>query len=1091
MRPPRCCRPTRWVRRSPGGRVLRGAPELHDLDVDARVDSDTDIGILLSPPIREHLLDAAGESEHRTVAVAFVQFSGTDALVDTDPDHTAVEALDECLRIVQAACATHGVTFLESDINRDGGKFLLVAGAPRSAGDDDDRLLRAVQSIVAGQGRLPLRAGINHGRVFSGDFGPEFRRTYSIKGDAINVAARVMGRAEPGTVLATDAVMARSSSAFEVRQVEPFMVKGKSKPISAVELGAVRDEHTAAGITSESADDAFVGRELELAALRESLGWATGRRGSLVEIVAEPGMGKSRLVEEALREAEGFVVVHAPSASYEAKTPYFAFRQLLRDVLGVRPGSDAASTAQRLRTRVADNAPHLLPWLPLLGVVMDVELEPTRETDELDERFRSAKLDEVMVDFLGLAMPTPTLLIFENSHLMDDASVDLLTRLEVELHRLPWLVVVTRRDVETGYRPSGKARAFRSLVLTPIDGADAFNLVDAATRAAPLSAKAMEAITAKAGGNPLFLKALVSAAARASSEEDLPDSVEAVLTSELDRLPSDARTLLRYASVLGVRFSESMLAEVLAASGNDTGGADLARLGGFVEPEKGGVWKFRHALVRDVAYAGLPYRLRRVMHRHAGAVLESTAESLEEVSERLSLHFFHATDYARAWTYSRMAAERAHGLYAHGSAIEFYQRALEAGHASGAPRPEMGEVVEALGDVRDIAGRSRDAVAAYRRARIYRRDDDLGRAGLLLKEAGLQQRLGSYVTSLRLITYARTLLRDHDGPDVDAVRSRLATRHAFGTYLQGDYVRALRWSEVGVREALASGDREALAYAYNTRHLACIHGGVEEDEPFGELALAAYAEIGDLRMQAHCLNNLAIGAMHEGEWDRSAELLERAAAIFQRVGDTANEANASYNRADLLIRQRRFEEAEPLLGSALREAYAADDIELVGLANRELAQVRLGLGDAHDALTRLETARAAFDELGLAQEMLGVDEAMAQCLVALGDIDAAIDTAGAALARAHELHHDSALVALHRVHGYALLAAHRHEEARATFEAGLESPNAGDGRRDYALILLGIADLTAREDKDRAALMKAESQQILDALGVRMASLTI
>lgn len=170
-----------------GGRLLRSAPVLPDLAVPDDADYDIDVRPLLPPPVRAHLLSAAGASEHRPVAVAFIQFSGTDALIGETGAAAAADAFDGCVRNVQDACASHGVSFLESDINRDGGEFMLAAGAPRSNGDDCDRLLRAVQLAIQRQGRLPLRAGVNYGRVFAGDFGPRFhRRTYSIKGDPSN-----------------------------------------------------------------------------------------------------------------------------------------------------------------------------------------------------------------------------------------------------------------------------------------------------------------------------------------------------------------------------------------------------------------------------------------------------------------------------------------------------------------------------------------------------------------------------------------------------------------------------------------------------------------------------------------------------------------------------------------------------------------------------------------------------------------------------------------------------------------------------------------------------------------------------------------
>ncbi len=143
-----------------GGRVLRSAPVLPDLAVPDGADHTVDVRRLLPPPLRAHLLAAAGESEHRRVAVAFIQFSQTDAVVSAGGPSAAVEALDECLRNVQEACAAHDVSFLESDINRDGGKIMLAAGAPRSGGNDDDRLVRAVHLAASAAGGCRCALGL-------------------------------------------------------------------------------------------------------------------------------------------------------------------------------------------------------------------------------------------------------------------------------------------------------------------------------------------------------------------------------------------------------------------------------------------------------------------------------------------------------------------------------------------------------------------------------------------------------------------------------------------------------------------------------------------------------------------------------------------------------------------------------------------------------------------------------------------------------------------------------------------------------------------------------------------------------------------
>ncbi|HET8970032.1 MAG TPA: adenylate/guanylate cyclase domain-containing protein, partial [Candidatus Nanopelagicales bacterium] len=218
----------------------------------------------IPPVLRRQLLATPGEPEHRTVAVAFVQFAGTDALTETAGVAAVAEALDHCVRTVQRATEDHGVTFFETDLDKDGGKIMLVAGAPRSNGHDEERMLRTARQIMDGMAgleemtghALPLRIGVNRGNVFAGRFGPDFRRTFSIKGDAVNLAARVMGKAAHGEILATAAVLDRSPTQFETEALAPFLVKGKAMPIHASRVGAVR------GLRMDRrAETPFVGRE--------------------------------------------------------------------------------------------------------------------------------------------------------------------------------------------------------------------------------------------------------------------------------------------------------------------------------------------------------------------------------------------------------------------------------------------------------------------------------------------------------------------------------------------------------------------------------------------------------------------------------------------------------------------------------------------------------------------------------------------------------------------------------------------------------------------------------------------------------------
>ncbi len=297
------------------------------------------------------------------------------------------------------------------------------------------------------------------------------------------------------------------------------------------------------------------------------------------------------------------------------------------------------------------------------------------------------------------------------------------------------------------------------------------------------------------------------------------------------------------------------------------------------------------------------------------------AEDPEQVSELLSLHFFHAGLFDRSWRYSRVAGSRAQEKFANSEAIELLQRAVEAARRAGDVTPEdMAEVLESLGDVRFVAGRSDAAVEAYRLARRRRGEEPVAVAKLLSKEAQTHQRLGRLSQSLRMIRRSLTSLEGVVGEGAHAVRSDLATRYAWGRRRQGHAAEALAWATVAAREAEASADRAALALAYNGLHVAHYVAGEPEDVPYARLALMAYEELGDLSGQAHCANNLGVEALDAGRLEESEAYFARAQETFRRLGDEANHANATYNRADVLLQAAagRPRGAAPRRGAARR-----------------------------------------------------------------------------------------------------------------------------------------------------------------------------
>ena len=521
----------------------------------------------------------------------------------------------------------------------------------------------------------------------------------------------------------------------------------------------------------------------------------------------------------------------------------------------------------------------------------------------------------------------PVVLVLEDVHHLDAASCDLLARLGRTAAERPWLLVVTRRDTEGGFVPEPGA-AVLSVRPPPLAPEESLELVRAAATQ-PLTRQAAGALTARSGGNPLFLEELVATAGRVGSVDDLPESVQDLVTSQIDRLSPQDRLVLRYAAVLGTTADLRVLEQLLAAHRADVRLAEhLPALDDFLEPHGDGQVRFRHALMRDVAYEGLPYRRRRLLHQHVGETLEQAADDRDQVSGPLSLHYFHAGRFDRAWSLARTAAARAQDKHANSEAIELLQRAVEAARRSAGEvdGDEVADVLEALGDVSHLAGRSAAAVEAYQSARRRRGGDLVAVARLRSKQARTQQRLGRVAQSLRLVRRTFASLAGVEGPAAAATRSDLATRYSLGRLHQGRYVDALSWATLAAREAEASADKPTLALAYNSLHSAHQRAGVAEDVPYARLALLAYEErrpggSGPLHQQPRGVRPGGRPARRVGRPVRPG------AGDLRTPRRRGRRGQRHVQRGRRHAGHGRYAEAEPLLRDALVIARAVGDEE--------------------------------------------------------------------------------------------------------------------------------------------------------------------
>ena len=451
----------------------------------------------LSTALREHVLAAPPAPEHRTATVAFLEFGGVEDVVASEGAQPAARALDELVGVVQAAVDHYRVCFLGSDVSAAGGKLILTAGVPSAVGDDEERMLLALRQIVESETRLPVRAGVNRGQQFAGEIGPPYRRTYTVMGDAVNLAARLMTAAPWGAIYATDCVLERSQTRFARTPTAPLTVKGKSEPVQAWEVGAARGAE-ARGREREGLD--LVGRDHELAVLREAVEGARDGRGAMVEIAGEAGSGKSRLLAEARGLGPDLRLVSATCSAFTQSVPYLTMRDLLRPLLGLGWDDPDDVVVETLRAHLTGFQPDLLPWLSLLAIVFGAEAPASDEVRGLSSDFRAARIQEVALEFMRSQAAVPTLVAIEHAHLMDAASAALLAALPADLTSSSWVVLLTRRDSGEGLHDVGPPAL--SMELTPLSRADALALAEATPEAVTLPPHVLALAVDRAGATP-------------------------------------------------------------------------------------------------------------------------------------------------------------------------------------------------------------------------------------------------------------------------------------------------------------------------------------------------------------------------------------------------------------------------------------------------------------------------------------------------------------------------------------------------------------------------------------------------------------
>ena len=1024
-----------------------GVPAFHDEDP-------TEPERYLSSGLRDHLGGGALDSEHRLATVLFVKVFGVDDRLASDGADATSRALQQLIAGVTRIADDEEVTFLATDVDANSFKIILVAGVPTTSLDEDGKALRTARAIADLDTPFDLKLGVNRGHVFSGEVGTSSRSTFTIMGDTVNLAARLMAAAPAGAVYVTPHVVDGSTTLFATEPVPPFFVKGKSQPVNALALG----DETGTRTARETRTVSFVARVSELERLREAVRLVEGGTGSAMAVSGPTGIGKTRIVEEAV-DASPIETIEVRAEPYGAANPYRPFRDPARNLLGIDRGSNDAMAKQFLGS-LQDAAPDLVPFAPLLADIVQVEVPDTDVSRAIEPRFRLDRTVDAFVALLETIHGEPLILVGEDMHWADPASEALIARLAKEAHAHPWLVIQTCRNVI-------QQEAVETIVLEPFTSDETRELVHVATEAAPLRPDIEDAIVERSSGSPLFALELVKVARDTGDVASLPTSLDGVVGSQIDSLEPLPRRVLGYLSVLGRSFRVPVARELLESQGVRLDEATRERLAEFLEEDGPGRLQFRHAMVRDTAYEGLSFRRRRVLHLEAGQmVLDSTPGPKDGVADILGLHFHLGGDNALAWEYCRLAGDRMMERYANVEAAAQFERALESARRLDVADRERAEVWAKLGDVRERAGQLDAAVEAYRHGFRIIGDDALSRSDLLLKRAWVRYQAGNYPVALRESTQANRLVEGLAPTDVDRVSARAKAFRAVVRSRQGKLTEAVDEATHAAAMAERSDERTALARAYNVLAWSMMVTGNPATVERCQEALALYEELGDLVGQNDMNANLGVLAYFAGQWDEALEYYERSSEGAKRVGNVVDGAFFETNIGELLVNQRRYDAAEDRLKRAVRVLRATGEASMATFAEMLIARVFLERGELDRSADVLRGVIDEATEIGYPSVTVEASLHLADLELRRGDTEAASALLAGAMAGGGEAAEEFALLE-QRIHARCIAQGGDPTEAIRILDEALDAADEGD--YDTAMLLETKSEILASLDPDAAA----------------------
>ncbi len=1044
-------------------------------------------------------------AELRRMTILFVGVQGLDYA-----DENASDQLQRILTEVQTITYRYEGSLNKVLYDDKGTVILLLFGAPPLAHEDDpQRALSCafeIQQLAQQWERETVSIGIATDTVFAGPMGSPTRREYTVMGDAVNLAARLMQMASGGEILCSHQTFLDTRGAWNLEPLPQLKVKGKMEVVRPYRFAgerlrsAVQDTHP------------LMGRDAELATLADALARVERGRGQIISVVGEGGVGKTRLMNEAItlmrERGNPAATLRGVAESIGQQTPYLVWREVLTDYFSLLNVRSQEQRANKVAERVLAIDPDLEPRLPLLNDVLGLELPETTLSRSLGPRQRRDSLAFLIVQLLlAYTQGNVLLLLLDDMQWADSLSWELVVDVARVVGLRPVLLLL-------GYRPLEQAVAVSSgeyqrssaiqdlygmpmhqtLELLPLPPAAMADMAATMLDGFPLAPDVLQWLAERGQGNPLFIEETVKMMREQETVvfnerlqhwqftsstrlNAVPPTLKGVIQTRLDRLDPGTLFTCKVASVIGRIFSERVLQDIYPLDEDRDRLPErldlLARLDitpyETLVPERR--YQFKSALMQEVAYTSLLHAQRQALHQAVAEWYEREhAEDLDAIAPLLADHYGATEQWRRFLFFAERAGQLAMRRYAHSEALSYFSQAVDV------LRRES-QIMSSAEYQRRLFFLLLQRAEVYEHANAYARQlMDLRELEQLATEAG-EERWQALVQ----LTWARYYQNrnqydasEHAATNALRIAQRLNDWQLSGqsmnllaqaAALRGDYRRALDWALQAFTDARLASDQQAEANALDFLGLAHSQlGEYSRADKYHQQALYLRRLSGDRWGEADTLSQLGMLTEKLGQPRTALTHHQEALAIQRGIGNRRGETEslrsigAAYQAlGDLGVAQHFFYEA-------LKIAEAIGNTYGEAVLLNSLSGISTELADFEAARTYAERSLSLAQRTGNRQVEAEALDLLGNAYRGLGDFEQAYTLHAQAyrIARELELRRREAYAVHHlgewEWHHTNYRAAADYWDAAAAIRQTIGEEtfaNASRARQAYALALLG------------------------------------